>query len=91
MRRTSLKNKCKKWNKDYEEKMNNIKEEMKLLKKTTKDLLHNKFKEIEDFKKWLWSEVEIKDIILQRHIKYSNVLKRELALSKSIIKNPKLL
>ena len=64
---------------------------MKRLKRTTDELLNNKFKQIEEYKRWLSSEVEIKDILLQRHVKYSDVLKRELALSKSIIKNPKLL
>ena len=54
-------------------------------------ILNNKSKQINDFKKWVNSELGIKDMIIKRQQEYSGILLKELVFSKNIIKNPKLL
>ena len=54
-------------------------------------ILNNKSKQINDFKKWVSSELGIKDMIIKRQQEYSGILLKELVFSKNIIKNPKLL
>ena len=41
-------------------------------------------------KEWYSNEIKIKDMIIQRHKEYDQVLQKELTLAKNIIKNPKL-
>ena len=47
--------------------------------------MNNKFK---DFKRRATHELEVKDVIIERYIKYADVLKVELAYAKNVIKNP---
>jgi ABC-type Na+ transport system ATPase subunit NatA len=75
---------------DYEKKIeflneNTRKEELKLLDENLQ--LRDKFKA---FKKEIIKELNIKDLIINRHTKFEGVLKKELFMAKNILKDPSL-
>jgi hypothetical protein len=75
----------------YEGELLETRNKMEIIKANAIHSVQKKEKEMRDMKKWIFSELDIKDILIKRQMKYNKILKKELVFSKNIIKNPQLL